>query len=172
MVGFGEKIVPIYLKENVGVAEASNTGIRAALGKFIIRVDSDDYISNHTILFMYEILNDNKDIGFVYANHLKVDAQENVIESVKVDNLVLLLRHGAGIMFRKSYLEALGLYDTRLRNAEDFDLLKRYIKNFNGYHLKFNSYRYRQHDAQMTRDENERKKWEAISDEHRKQDNR
>jgi glycosyltransferase involved in cell wall biosynthesis len=168
MVGFGDKIVPIYLKENVGVAEASNTGIRAALGKFIIRVDSDDYISQHTILFMYEILNANKDLGFIYADHIRVDAQENVIETIKVDNLDLLLRHGAGIMFRKSYLEALGLYDKTLRNAEDFDLLKRYIKNFNGYHLKFPSYRYRIHDAQITRDELERKKWEAISDANRK----
>lgn len=168
MVGYGEKIVPIYLDKNVGVAEASNIGIKAAQGKFIIRVDSDDYISNHTILFMYEILNANKDIGFVYADHIRVDSEENFLEVIKVDNLDLLLRHGAGIMFRKSYLEAIGLYDGKLRNAEDFDLLKRYIKNFNGYHLKFPSYRYRIHDGQMTRDEEERKKWEALADENRK----
>jgi glycosyltransferase involved in cell wall biosynthesis len=168
MVGFNDKIIPIYLEKNVGVAEASNVGIRSALGKFVIRVDADDYISQHTLLFMHEILNANKDVGFVYADHFRVDAEEREIEKVSVDNLDLLLRHGAGIMFRKSYLEAIGLYDKNLRNAEDFDLLKRYIKNFNGYHLKFPCYRYRIHDGQMTRDEEERKRWEALSDENRK----
>ena len=39
-------------------------------------------------------------------------------------------------MFRKKYLEAVGLYDENLRNREDYDLILRYIKNFNGYHLK------------------------------------
>jgi glycosyltransferase involved in cell wall biosynthesis len=165
IVGFKDKIVPIMLDQNVGVAEASNIGIKSALGRFVIRVDSDDYINENLLLFMTEILNDNKDIGFVYGNHLRVDENETTIGRVDINTLDLLFRHGAGIMFRKSYLEAIGLYDKELRNAEDFDLLKRYIKNFNGYHLKFAGYRYRIHDGNMTRDEAERKKWENKSNE-------
>lgn len=165
VVGFKDKVVPIYLEKNVGVAEASNIGIRNALGNFIIRVDSDDYISEHTILFMSEILNANPDVGFVYCDHLRVDKNETLLERVNVNTLDLLFRHGAGIMFRKSYLEAIGLYDKDLRNAEDFDLLKRYIKNFNGFHLILPLYKYRQHDTNMTHDEGERKKWEQIANE-------
>ena len=168
MVGFKDQIIPIYLEENVGVAEASNIGIREALGSFVIRVDSDDYINENTLLFMNEILWANQDMGFVYADHIRVDEREKPLEKVVINTLDLLLRHGAGIMFRKSYLEAIGLYDSELRNAEDYDLLKRYIKNFNGYHLKLPLYRYRQHETNMTRDEGERKKWEAKSDEDRK----
>ena len=168
IVGFKDKIVPVLLPENVGVAEASNVGIRAALGSFVIRVDSDDYINENTLLFMTEILLNNPDIGFVYADHLRVDANEKVLERVNINTLDLLFRHGAGIMFRKSYLEAIGLYDKSLRNAEDYDLLKRYIKNYDGYHLKLPLYRYRIHPNQMTADNEERKKWETKSDENRK----
>lgn len=162
-----ENVHCIYSRENQGVAAASNEGIKKALGKYIIRVDSDDYINENTLLIMSEILNWNKDIGFVYADHLKVEEDESVREHVVINTLDLLLRHGAGIMFRKQYLEALGLYKTELRNAEDFDLLKRYISNFNGYHLRVPTYRYRQHGGNMTKDVEARKMWEKIADENR-----
>lgn len=160
----GYQVVPIFLEQNGGVANASNVGIRRALGKYIIRVDSDDYINENTLLFLSEILNWNHDIGFVYSDHLRVDAEENIMERVKLDTLDLLLRHGAGIMFRKSYLEAIGLYEKELRNAEDHNLIKKYIKNWDGYHLKIPLYRYRQHETNMTKDDGERKRWEAVAD--------
>lgn len=165
IIGFKDKVVRVYLDQNVGVAQASNIGIKTALGSFIIRVDSDDYISEHTLLMMTEILIANPDIGFVYSDHLRVDKDERVIERVNINTPELLFRHGAGIMFRKSCLEAIGLYDPQMRNAEDFDLLKRYIKNNTGYHLRVPLYRYRQHGTNMTKDEGERKKWETISNE-------
>lgn len=163
---FGEKVVPIFLDKNVGVAEASNVGIRNALGEYIIRVDSDDYINENTLLFLSQILEWNKDIGFVYADHLRVDEEEKVIDRVVINTLDLLLRHGAGIMFRKQYLETIGLYKSELRNAEDYDLIKRYISNFNGYHLKLPLYRYRQVATSITHTTN-RTEWENKANAHR-----
>ncbi len=149
----------IYLKKNSGIAIASNTGIRKALGSFIIRVDSDDYINEHTLLIMTEIMLSNKDIGFVYPDHLLVDEDETVLGRETIDTLPKLYRHGAGIMFRKSYLEAIGLYDEdRKKHADDYDLLIRYLKNFNGYHLKLDLYRYRQHEGNTTKKVEERNK--------------
>lgn len=153
----------VFLEKNVGVAEASNKGIMAAQGSLVIRVDSDDYIKENCLLFLSEVLLNNKDIGFVYADHIRVDKNEEPLERVSINTIDLLFRHGAGIMFRKSYLEAIGLYDKELRNAEDFDLLRRYLKNYDGYHLKLPLYNYRQHDSNMTKDEDERKEWEHIA---------
>lgn len=164
IVGFRDKIVPIMLEKNVGVAEASNVGIKNALGSLIIRVDSDDYIKENTLLFMTEILLNNPDIGFVYSDHTRVDENEKPTERVVINTPDLLFRHGAGITMRKSYLEILGLYDSSLRNAEDYDLLKRYLKNYDGYHLKLPLYNYRQHSGNMTKDGAERKKWEKKSE--------
>lgn len=172
---FGDEIQTILLDKNQGVAEASNVGICAAKGSYVIRVDSDDYIKENTLLFLTEVLVNNPDIGFVYADHVRVDKEERPLERVVINTLPLLFRHGAGILFRKSYMEAIGLYDKGLRNAEDFDLLKRYIKNYDGYHLRLPLYNYRQHDTNMTRNEKERKAWEAKAaqkNEHRIQTNR
>lgn len=162
---FADSVKPIFLVENKGVAEASNVGIKHALGRFIIRVDADDYISPLTLQFLLEILEQNPDIGFVYSDHLRVDDDERVLKRINLDTLNLLTRHGAGIMFRKSYMEAIGLYKPELRNAEDYDLIKRYIKNWDGFHLPIPLYRYRLHDMNMTRDEESRKKWETQADE-------
>lgn len=162
---FGNKIVPVLLENNVGVAEAANIGIRNALGMYVILVDADDYINEHTLLFLSEILDKNQDLGFVYADHIRVDENETHLDRVNINTPDLLFRHGAGIMFRKSYLELLGLYNKELRNAEDYDLLKRYLKNYDGYHLRLPLYRYRQHQNNMTKDDIIRKEWEKKSDE-------
>ena len=159
--GFGNKVVPIYLKKNVGVAEASNIGIKKALGSFIIRVDADDYINENTLLFMSEILLANLDIGFVYSDHFVVNDREEKINRVQLNTIDKLYRHGAGIMFRKSNLEAIGLYNTDFINAEDHDLLTRYLKNFDGYYLKLPLYRYREVKNSLSKQD--RGKWEQKS---------
>jgi glycosyltransferase involved in cell wall biosynthesis len=162
--GFGNKVKPIFLKKNVGVAEASNVGIKAALGSFVIRVDADDYINENMLLFMTQILIDNLDIGFVYGDHFLVNEREDKDNRLNLNTIDKLFRHGAGIMFRKSNLEAIGLYDSDLRNAEDYDLLTRYLKNFDGYYLRLPLYRYRQHKNNMTKDVLARKRWEEKVD--------
>lgn len=149
---FEDEIKKVYLPENVGVAAASNEGIKKSLGSLIMRVDADDYISENTLLFLAEILIQNKDIGFVYTDHFRVDDSENFLERVNLDNLQNVLAHGAGIMFRKSHLETVGLYDPAMRHADDYDLLKRYYKNFDGYHLKLPLYRYRQWSGNITKE--------------------
>jgi len=143
-------ITRIFLDKNGGVAHASNVGIKKANGAFVIRVDADDYISENTILFLSEILMKNPDIGFTYSDHYRVDAQENK-ERVNLTSLDKILNHGAGILFRKSYLEAIGLYDEEFEQAEDYDLIKRYLKNFDGYHLPMPLYNYFQWEGNMTK---------------------
>ena len=147
---FGDQIVVKLLKENKGVAYASNQGIKLAKGMFIMRVDADDFINDNMVLFMTKILIENPDIGFVYGDHFKVDKEGTKLKRVNMKNLSNLLNHGAGIMFRKIHLEAMGLYDTNLRNCEDYDLIIRYLRNFDGFHLPMPFYRYTKHDSNMT----------------------
>ncbi len=126
--------------KNRGVAVSSNTGIKAARGKYIVRVDGDDFINKNFLHVMNEVLELNDDIGFVYCDHIIVE--EGVPRKLEINTLEKLLDHGAGIMFRKTYLESIGLYDENYRNCEDYDLILRYIKEFDGYHLKLPYYRY------------------------------
>jgi glycosyltransferase involved in cell wall biosynthesis len=133
-------VTAIYLEENCGVSHASNVGIKEARGKYVVRVDGDDYINTNFLFVMSQFLQWNEDIGFVYCDHIVVDNDMN--RKQEINNLEKLLDHGAGVMFRKEYLEAIGLYDESLRNREDYDLLLRYMKNFDGHRVKLPYYRY------------------------------
>jgi len=142
-------------KENRGIAAASNTGIKKASGKYIIRVDGDDFINKNLLFVMSEILEHNNDIGFVYCDHIIVET--NKPRRLKVNTLERLLDHGAGVMFRKVYLESIGLYDEKYRNCEDYELILRYLKNFDGHHLRLPYYRYFKRNG-LSSEAKERKK--------------
>lgn len=149
----------VRLEKNYGVSYASNVGIKKAGGALVIRVDADDYINEHTLLFFSQILAWNPDIAFVYGDIFRINEHGEKLDRVRLNDLENLYNHGAGIMFRKSALEAVGLYDHNLKNCEDFDLIRRLFKNFDGYHLRIPLYRYRKHTNNMTNDIGEREKW-------------
>ena len=151
--------IKVIHKRNRGASSARNAGVNASIGEYIGWVDADDYINENTLQFMTQILLLNPDIGFVYSDMFRVDEEGNKLERLNMRDLTNLFNHGAGIMFRKSHLETIGLYDSEIKNCEDFDLLIRYFKNFDGYHIKLPLYRYTRHGKNMTSDKESRKHW-------------
>lgn len=146
-----ECVKSIKLPKNVGPSVASNIGIREASGDFIIRVDGDDFVNKNILFTMSEVLISNEDIGFVYCDYLVVKKDKE--RKLEINTLEKLLNHGAGVMFRRRYLEALGLYDEKYDNCEDYDLLLRYLRNYDGYHLRLPYYRYFKHNGLSSKTE-------------------
>tara|TARA_R110000851_G_scaffold80271_4_gene176749 strand:+ start:2411 stop:3082 length:672 start_codon:yes stop_codon:yes gene_type:complete len=146
--GYGNLITQVVNLKNFGVAYSSNAGIKVAKGKYVVRVDGDDYINKSFLNTLTEFLDWNEDIGFVYCDHIVVE--KDLSRKQEINTLEKLLDHGAGVMFRKKYLEAIGLYNEALRNREDYDLILRYIKNFNGHHVKLPYYRYFKRDGSLS----------------------
>lgn len=68
--------IKVINQENAGLSEARNTGIKNACGKYIVFVDSDDYIDESMIEKMYRRLKkDNSQL--VVCNILRVDDEYN-----------------------------------------------------------------------------------------------
>lgn len=155
-------VKPLRTSSNSGVSVASNLGIIESRGKYIVRVDGDDFVNKNFLYSLCEILEWNEDIGFVYCDHIIV--KENSERFRAINTLEKLLDNGAGIMFRKKYIESIGLYDENLRNREDYDLLLRYIKNFNGYHLRLPYYRYFKRNGSLSTLKEERATNKLIID--------
>ena len=144
----------IKLPNNKGVAYASNEGIKSSIGKYVVRVDGDDFINKNFLHTLTELLEWNDDIGFAYCDHIVVD--EHNQRKQEINTLQKLLDHGAGVMFRREYLDAIGLYDDKLRNREDYDLILRYIKNFDGHRVRLPYYRYFQRNDSLSKQKTER----------------
>lgn len=136
---------------NLGVAGASNSGLEAALGKYWMRLDADDYLSQMTVQHMATILDANEDFGFVYSDHLRIQSGSKEPELVRLDTKRNLMLHGAGVLFRTHLLREIGGYDISLRNGEDTDLLGRLLNNgVTGFYYPVPFYRYFVQDDGLT----------------------
>jgi len=134
-------------KNNLGVAEAANEGIRLARGQFIIRVDADDYISRNFILFLSTYLEYNHDAFCVSCDYFYVDDNGERLERVYVAEKPI----SCGIMYRKDVLITHGMYNKKWRHREEEELRKRLGSKYKVHHLKVPLYRYRMHNSNKTK---------------------
>lgn len=74
------EIISYYKKQNTGVADTRNYGIEKAKGKYIMFLDSDDYIDIH----LYNIIKQyiERDIELIKFKLQRVDENNNIIEKV------------------------------------------------------------------------------------------
>jgi len=162
---FGSSIVYKRMKVNSGVSVCSNVGINLAKSEFYMRVDSDDFINNLTLMNLLPILIHNPHYDFVVNDHVRVDlhGQKNIV--VSLDSIHQVFRHGAGVLFRKKSVVDAGMYDESLRNCEDFDLLAKMIFLFKSeyFHYPVPLYRYYIHDSNLTGSESRKSSWAKVA---------
>lgn len=64
--------IKVIHKKNEGVSIARNTGVLSATGKYIIFIDSDDYIADDFFLKIHKVLNTEKEDAFIWWGYKKV----------------------------------------------------------------------------------------------------
>lgn len=138
----------IHKEENKGLPHSLNQGIKAATGKYIVRVDADDYVNEHYLLFLSTFLEMNSHMDAVACDYILVDSNENVILNKNCKEEPI----GCGIMFKKEQLEQLGLYDEEMRFHEDKDMYMRFTEKHSLFRIELPLYRYRRHENNMTND--------------------
>lgn len=73
--------IKVIHKENGGLSDARNKGIDNATGKYIVFVDSDDYIEINYIELLYKAIRENK-AEISQCGIYKVDCNYNIIEKI------------------------------------------------------------------------------------------
>jgi glycosyltransferase involved in cell wall biosynthesis len=145
---FGDSIQVLRNETNLGLPAALNRGISTARGRFIVRLDADDFVHEQYINLLYWHLMLNQTIPAVACDYILVDEQGVYITHKNCE----LEPIGCGIMFRIEHLIDLGLYDESFRLHEDQDLRIRFLKKFSIYRVPLPLYRYCRHEANMTND--------------------
>ncbi len=151
-----DKRVKIFHLGGVGLAAASNYGIRMSTGQYIIRLDADDYFDENILLVESNILDRRPEIGMVYPDYYLINRYGHIIEHMrmpKVDDEIKLLDRNplaAGAMYRKSCYNAIGGYNESLRYQEDYDFWVRFTEKFNVYNINLPLMYYRKHGKSMS----------------------
>jgi len=144
----GDLIKVIYHEKNMGLPYSLNTAIKNAAGKYIVRVDSDDYVNKHYLLFLSTFLETNDYMDAVACDYILVDAEENVLSILDCEKEPI----GCGIMFKHRQLMDLGLYDSTMKWHEDKDMYSRFTLKHKIHRVELPLYRYRKHETNMTKD--------------------
>jgi len=145
-------------KKNLGLPKSINIGIMAALGRYIVRVDSDDYVSRNFLYLSKLFLDKNREYQAVATDYYTVTDDEKIIKKVNCFKEEI----ACGIMFRKEALFDIGLYNENFKMREGHELKKRFKKKFNLGRLEFPLYKYRQHSKNRTKKKKILKKYDNL----------
>ena len=133
-------------ESNRGLPYSINKGIKKANGKYIVRVDSDDFVNFNFLQFLSFYLETNETTNAVSCDYYLVNDGEEVITKKNcLDEPI-----ACGILFRKDNLFKIGLYDESFRCNEDKDLRIRFLNKYTIDRLAIPLYRYRRHSKNIT----------------------
>ena len=134
-------------KKNVGVAESANIGFRKCKGKYIVRIDSDDYVSRHFLSFLTFYLRTNPNKFGVACDYAYINKEEKIIKRMSCKDVPI----ACGILYNKSKLSRYGFYNKNFRHREEEELRARVGINYKLGFLEIPLYRYRLHTSNKTK---------------------
>lgn len=152
---FKDEIHIIDNETNLGLPGSLNRGIRAAKGKYVVRLDADDFVTGDYLTILYRFLELNTYMDAVACDYYLVDDAENVLARKNCLEEPI----GCGIMFRTDHLIDVGLYDPDFLMHEDRDLRIRFLERYSISRIELPLYRYRRHPGNMT---NDRATWDRF----------
>ena len=133
-------------KTNLGVAKSSNIGFKNSNGKYIVRVDSDDYINKEFIRVLYQsLVMSPKNLGAA-CDYFLVSEKEQKIKHVSSHIKPI----SCGIMYNKSILSKYNFYNPKFRHREEEELRTRIGLNYTIKNINLPLYRYRIHGSNKT----------------------
>ena len=140
-----KEITLVRNARNVGVGASARIGVDHARGKYCVRVDADDYVQPPFLYMLYNFLKFNPAYVGVSCDYFLTDNEERIlsVQSFKDNGIA------CGLMFRTSYLEVVGSYNSKKKIFEERDLFGR-IPDGKIYHLPVPLYNYVKHGRSLT----------------------
>lgn len=149
---FSEKfdnLIVIRNAKNIGLQLSCNLGIGIANGRYIVRVDADDYVSRHFLFFLKYAMDKNRKYQAFSCDYMEVDIFENIIRQCSFTEEQL----ACAIMYRKEFLIDIGMYDADYKYREGHEMNKRFLEKYKIGNLPIPLYFVRKHELNRSKDE-------------------
>jgi len=151
--------IRIIEQQNKGLTVSNNIALRLSSGKYLMRLDADDYLDENALLVLSNVLDSKQEIGLVYPDYYVIDEEGEVLEIVrrkKIGEEVELLdlpAHGACTMFRKECLVRIKGYEESIGCQDGYDIWLKFNRLFKPSNVNVPLFYYRQHRGNLTKDQ-------------------
>ena len=149
--------VKIIYQKNKGLNATNNKALSLSKGKYIVRLDADDFLNENALLLMVKELESNEEIGLVFSDYYLVDKLGTIITEEKRHDFkkVSLFdqpAHGACTMIRKSVLKEVGGYSKEFSRQDGYELWIKISKYKKVSNINLPLFNYRKHGENLTED--------------------
>lgn len=148
--------VSIYKVEGLGLPKVSNLALNKAKGKYIIRLDGDDFFEENILLVLSNYLDRMTECALVFPDYYLIDEYENIYShewrrKINVqDKLLDEPPNGACTMVRTSVLKEVGGYRDDLGAQDGLDLWLKLKNKFKAINVNLPLFYYRRHGKNLT----------------------
>jgi CMP-N-acetylneuraminic acid synthetase len=153
-----DRVRVITNAEPEGLQKVANHVLKLASGKYLMRLDADDWLDESALLLMVAKLESDPKLGLVYGNYFYTDEAGNVLgterrRKIGVEDVTLHLPpHGACTMVRTRALKAVGGYSEDVDAQDGWDLWHKLSARVKVASLEAPVFYYRQHDTSLSKD--------------------
>lgn len=126
-----DRIISIKNKRNLGLAKSLNKGIDISKGKYIARMDADDFSLPKRLELQFKFMEKNQDISVLGTGASYIDINGNKLLDVcfpeNHESIIKALFKSSpllhpSVLMRSSFIKSLDGYDESYYRAQDYDL--------------------------------------------------
>ncbi len=141
----------------VGLQKVANTALGMAQGKYLMRLDADDWLDEGALLLMVAKLESDPEYGLVYGNYYYTDEVGHVLGVERRPKLGEenasghLPPHGACTMVSTRALKTVGGYSEDVNAQDGWELWFKLLNRVKSVQLDVPVFYYRQHQQSLSR---------------------
>lgn len=150
--------IRIIFQENKGLIASNNIAVRAAQGKYVMRLDADDYLDENALLVLVNGIEESDEMALIFPDYYYVNADGEVTGQERRHDFksqVTLLdqpAHGACTLIRRDCLLEVGGYSPEFTCQDGWDLWLKLTENYSVGNVNLPLFYYRRHDNNLTHD--------------------
>lgn len=155
----GDDRITIIYQNNKGLNVTNNVAMRVAKGKYLVRLDADDFLEQDALRSMVNVLETDDELGLVFPDYFYVDDEgvrtgEERRHNFKSEvSLYDQPAHGACTLIRLQYLKDLGGYNESFTCQDGYDLWIKFITHYKVTNINKPLFSYRRHGNNLTNNE-------------------
>jgi len=152
----GDPRVRLFSTKGIGLPAVCNLALRESRGKYIIRLDGDDFFDENILLVLGIYMEQHTECAMVFPDYYLVDEDGEIFsherrEKLYVNNHMLdIPANGACSLIHKEIIEKIGGYREDLGAQDGYDLWNKLLNIYKVGNINLPLFYYRRHASNLT----------------------